>query len=109
MPVRLKVRLHLDAEEANRIFYAGAAGPEGEDSGLVVGVEDGPGDEDEEYSELDPNLLVVRVRRAKDLRGMDMALSGTYTSDPFVRLACDGVEHRFGQRKDYVDFRFGRD
>ena len=93
--IRVRVRLHLDAEESNRIFYAGAAGPEGEDRGLVVGIEDGPGDEDEDYKELEPNLLLVKVRRAKDLRGMDVDIRGGHTSDPFVRLACDGVEHRW--------------
>eukprot|EP00752_Nemacystus_decipiens_P012046 g10680.t1 len=78
----LKVSLRLDEEEANRIFYAGAAGPEGEAEGLVVGVEDGPGDEDEEYAELDPNLLLVRVRRAKSLIGLDVDLMGAPSSDP---------------------------
>ena len=60
----------------------------------MVGIEDGPGDEDEEYAELDPNLLVVRVRRGKDLRGLDVDLMGEASSDPYVKLVCDGVEHR---------------
>ncbi|CAM9701229.1 unnamed protein product, partial [Scytosiphon promiscuus] len=91
---RLKVSLMLDPEEANRIFYAGAAGPEGEGEGYVVGIEDGPGDEDEEYAESDPNLLMVRVRRAKSLIGLDVDLMGEPSSDPFVKVTCDGVEHR---------------
>lgn len=90
----LKVSLHLDEEEANRIFYAGAAGPEGETEGTIVGVEDGPGDEDEEYAEYDPNLLLVRVRQGKGLMGLDVDLMGEPTSDPYVKLVCDGVEHR---------------
>ncbi|CAN0435809.1 unnamed protein product, partial [Ectocarpus sp. 12 AP-2014] len=90
----LRVSVRLDEEEANRIFYAGAAGPEGEGEGYVVGIEDGPGDEDEEYAESDPNLLVVKVRRGKGLRGLDLDLMGEASSDPFVKLTCDGVEHR---------------
>lgn len=86
--------MRLDEEEANRIFYAGAAGPGGEGGGYVVGVEDGPGDEDEEYAELDPNLLVVRVRRGKELVGLDLDLRGGASSDPYAKLVCDGVEHR---------------
>lgn len=86
--------MRLDEEEANRIFYAGAAGPEGEGDGYVVGIEDGPGDEEEEYAEADPNLLVVRVRQGRGLRGLDVGLTGEPTSDPYVKLICDGVEHR---------------
>lgn len=86
--------MRLDEEEANRIFYSGAPGPEGEGLGYVVGIEDGPGDEDEEYAESDPNLLVVKVRRGKGLRGLDVDLMGEASSDPFVKLTCDGVEHR---------------
>ncbi|CAN0458325.1 unnamed protein product, partial [Hapterophycus canaliculatus] len=47
-----------------------------------------------EYAESDPNLLVVRVRRAKGLIGLDVDLMGEASSDPFVRVTCDGVEHR---------------
>ncbi len=90
----LKVSLRLDEKEANRIFYAGAAGPDGEGEGYVVGIEDGPGDEEEEYAEADPNLLVVRVRQGRGLQGMDVDLMGEATSDPYVRVVCDGVEHR---------------
>lgn len=90
----LRVCIRLDAEESNRIFTAGAAGLEGEAQGYVVGVEDGPGYEDEEYADLEPNLLVVRVLRAKGLSGLDTNVMGEATSDPFVRLLCDGVQHQ---------------
>lgn len=84
----------MDAAEANRIFSSSVnVGPEDEGLGYVVGVEDGPGDEDEEYAEMDPNLLIVRVRRARELSALDVHIIGDATSDPFVRLACDGVEH----------------
>ncbi|CAM9992524.1 unnamed protein product [Ectocarpus sp. 6 AP-2014] len=88
----LRVSVRLDEEEANRIFYAGAAGPEGEGEGYVVGIEDGPGDEDEEYAESDPNLLVVKVRRGRGLKGLDVDLMGEASSDPFVKLTTITVE-----------------
>ncbi|CAN0523101.1 unnamed protein product, partial [Ectocarpus sp. 8 AP-2014] len=40
------------------------------------------------------NLLVVKVRRGRGLRGLDVDLMGEASSDPFVKLTCDGVEHR---------------
>lgn len=93
--ISLYVSISLDAAESNRIFSAGAAGPEGEGQGYVVGVEDGPGYEEEEFALLEPNLLVVRVRRAKDLKGLDVNITGDgFTSDPFVKIVCDGVEFR---------------
>lgn len=61
----------------------------------VLGIEDGPGYENEEFADQVPNLLVVRVMRARGLVAMDTSLAGGEdTSDPFVKLTCDGVQHR---------------
>lgn len=54
--------------------------------------EDGPGYEDEEHKLREPNMLIVRVLRARGLPGMDISLVGESLSDPFVKLICDGVE-----------------
>ena len=97
---RLRVSIRLDAAESNRIFSATAAaaggggGPEDGGEGYQVGVEDGPGWENEECKELEPNLLVVKVRQARGLPGLDTALIGESLSDPYVRLICDGEEHK---------------
>lgn len=60
----------------------------------VVGMEDGLGYEEEGFSEEEPNMLVVRVRRARALVAMDSNLGGVGTSDPYVKLTCEGVQHR---------------
>lgn len=87
--------MRLDAAEASRIVASSSSLEVGRDADrFLIGIEEGLGFQDEEYMDLEPNLLVVQVRRARDLVALDANLSGEHTSDPYVKLTCDGIEHR---------------
>lgn len=89
----MKIELRLDPSETNAFMSPAMRAGRDIDS-YVLGIEEGLGYEEEGFADQDPNLLVVHVRKARDLVPLDINLQGNDSSDPYVKVTCDGVEHR---------------
>lgn len=86
----LRVCVRLDTAESSRILSAAIHA--GKDVGRYLeGMEEGLGDQLQEFAGAQFNFLKVRVRCARGLKNMD---DGDDISDPYVKLMCDGVQHR---------------
>lgn len=57
----------------------------------LKGMEEGLGDQLQEFANAKFNFLTVRVWRARGLKNVDR---GQDISDPYVKLICDGIEYR---------------